>query len=251
MARRATRLATQARQEIQSGYENFSEGMERVLGRSPSHDTATEPSTKQAFFAHYSCLEWCRAIRTGGDATSFLREIRSASPMAISLASLGIYDAASLQLRYCLECALAYLYFRDHRRELELAEQDEDIWELTRPTAVIAFLRRLPEFKSPVGLDHLNLAKTLYGDLCRFAHPRSRYRMGLRQNMAAARPDAELAAAFTDYSLKFARCSCALFCLSSHPSYQRASELNQTIMMRPLIPAVRQSVVRAIADCSE
>ncbi len=208
----------------------------------PTSRASGEPSIRRAFNAIYSVLEWCRVVRKGGGACAFLREIRSAAPMSIALASVGIYDAAFLNLRYSVECLLSYLYFRDHPRELELAENDEDMWVLTRPKTVVQFLRKLPEYESQVASSVLSQVYSLYQDLCKHAHPRSTKRMRFRKHLIDLNPTASEATEYAQVVLRLSRCACALLRFTDRTAFERASETTQYTMMRTVAADFRRKV---------
>jgi hypothetical protein len=229
-SKRTIRLKAQTRATSDQAYENFAEGMAQVFGTDPREDHETGPELRTAFRSVYGVLEWCQTIRRSPHAGFFLFELRCALPIAVGLAGTGLYETANVQLRYALECAISYIYFSDHRRELELAMTDQDQWDQTRPSAVLKFLRKLPEFRNSIGGDLLNGISTLYSELCRFVHARRPAYMGQRRFLSQIKVDVAQARSFTRRVQTFSQTISGVFWLGFNDYYTKSGEVKKAIL---------------------
>lgn len=95
-----------------------------------------ETGKQTAIFARLvSCNErvsvWVRQIVNTDPsdiARPFLYELQSAGRDGSTLASLGLYRAASSSIRVVAECALYYVYFREHAAELRTLARKQDFY---------------------------------------------------------------------------------------------------------------------------
>lgn|GEM_PF-4738556 len=241
-SKRKIRLQSQAKDVIKQGFDNFSDGSLALLNVDPRTDSKTRVYIQNAFAASYSLFEWCRTIKYTGKARFFLAEVRSALPLALALAARGLYEAANMQLRYVCECIISFLYFRDHPRELELALNDADQWDLTRPKSVCKFIRKLPEYSNEVGLDLLSLIEDTYSKLCGYAHPRKPARMGQRAYLTQAAVDPEHARLFQERVELLCRASAGIFWLGCRDDHAAASELTQVLLTKPIKAAQKRKI---------
>ncbi len=242
-SKKKIRLQNQVKGIISAGYDNFAEGMLRAFSVDPRLDQRTGTQLRSAFRAAYSLFEWCRTIKGSGRSRFLLVEIRSALSLAIALAGIGLYEVAHLQLRYACECVLSFLYFRDHPRELELALTDADQWDLTRPKAVIKFLRKLPEFASPIGHDLINSLDVTYAELCRYAHPRRPFYMGQRRYLTQVTRDAERARSFTRSVKALCGATSGVFWLAYSSDYTNSGEVVRVVLRLPIKSTLRNRIV--------
>ena len=246
VSNRQRRLQIELQRYLSEAYENYCEGVRLKLGQDPRSLAQAIP-LRTAFSDVCAVVDWARVIQRTGQARFLLVEIRSALPLAMALAALGIYEAAALQLRYVLECFFAFLYFRDHPRELEFAQRGEDQWELTRPSVVVKYLKKLPEYDHAIGCDLLNELWVLYSDLSAFAHPRTKVAMGLRKFLTDAAPNAERAKHFAK-SVRSLACSVSgLVRLSDHAVYARSAELWRECVRRPVKAAYYKRIEKQVA----
>ena len=246
-SKRKARLDALFREAINDGFDNFSAGVLELFGIDPRRDRKTGSHIKSSFRAAYSLFEWCRLISFTGKARFFLAEIRSALPLAIALAAKGLYEAAFIQLRYVCECITAFLYFRDHPRELQLALNDADQWALTSPKAVSKFLRKLPEFSSPVGSDLLSCVDNIYSELCGYAHPRKPVRMGQRAYLTQAAPDPTQAEIFQKKVEYLCHAASGIFWLGCRDDYAATSELSRVVLTKTIKVAQKKKIEQQIA----
>lgn len=233
VSKRQQKLQRELRQYLGDAYENFCQGVLAQFGKDP-RQLAEATHVKTAFSDTCAVFEWVRLIRRRGQAGFLLVEMRSTLPLVTALAAIGFYEAAALQLRYVIECFFGFLYFRDHPRELEFAERGDDQWELTRPSVVVKYLRKLPEYNHTIGHDLLNELWTLYSDLSTFAHPRKKSAMGLRGFLTEAAPDKRKAALHAKSVRSLACGVSGLFRLSEESAFARASELSREAVKRPI-----------------
>ena len=244
-SKRKVQLDKQLRRTIAAGYDNFADGMLRAFHVDPRNDKKTGTHLRSAFTCAYPVFEWCRTIKRSGKARVFLVETQSALSLAVALAGVGIYEVANLQLRYTCECIMSFLYFRDHPRELELALKDSDQWDLTRPRAVLKFLRKLPEFATPIGLQLLDSLNMTYGELCRYAHPRQPSFMAQRRYLAQISLNSEHAESFSRGAKALCSAAAGLFWLAYPLDYVKSGELVQLILRKPLKSTLRNRIIRA------
>jgi hypothetical protein len=241
-SQRQRRLDRQTAATIAAAYHNFADGMSRALGADPRTDKVSGSHIETAFASSYALFEWCRTIPGATKARTFLFELRSAVSTSLALAGLGLYQVANLQLRYACECVLSFLYFRDHPREFELALKDSDQWDLTRPKAVMKFLRKLPEFDSAVGRKQIDRLDHIYGELCSYAHPRKPTHMSQRRYLTQIARNTEQCGSFAKSVKAVSEAACGLFWLGHRAEFGNASEQAQAILQKPINRTRRKEI---------
>ncbi len=245
-SQRQHRLDNQTAKTIAAGYQDFADGMSRAFGADPRTDKVTGSHIKTAFASSYALFEWCRTIPPATKARAFLFGLRSALSTSLALAGLGLYEVANFQLRYACECVLSFLYFRDHPREFELALKDSDQWELTRPKAVMKFLRKLPEFDSAVGRQQIDQLDLIYAELSSYAHPRKPTHMNQRRYLAEVALNTEHARAFAKSVKAVSQAVSGLFWLGYRAKFGNASEQAQAILQKPINRIRRKEIAAQI-----
>ncbi len=241
-SKRKLRIKSQVKDIISAGYDNFAEGMVKTFGVDPRLDKKTGTQLRNAYAATYCLFEWARAIKRPGQARFLLLEMRSTLCIAIALTGLGLYEVAHLQLRYACECVISFLYFRDHPRELELALADADQWDLTRPKAVTKFLRKLPEFAAPIGISLINSLDSVYGELCRYAHPRQLFYMGQTTYLTQVALDVERARSFERLIKALCGGAAGVFWLAYSSDLAKSGEVEQEILRRSINSTRRNQI---------
>ena len=239
---RQRKVKRSVKETVATAFSDFADGMTSTFGADPRLDATTSRQTQRAFATVYPLLEWSRQIKQHPHARMFLAEIHSSSLLSVSIAALGLYEVANAQLRYTLECVLCFLYFKDHPRELGLAQADLDLWDLTRPKAVTKYLRKLPEFSPQIGQTMLSRIDNSYGQLCGYVHPRHPLRMSQKKYLNQISQDTDKANDFGQFAASISSDACGMFWLAFAELYDRKSELTQAILRS----SVSANDVRAI-----
>lgn len=246
-SQRKQRLRQEWRARKRQAFDDLCNGIVAAFGRDPRKDATLTP-IRDAFACLYPALEWCRLIRRTGSAGIFLKETHSALVSASVLAATGFYEVAHQQLRYASECVVAFLYFRDHPRELELAGLEVDLWDSTRPSAAIEFLRKLPEFNHAVGKTAFGELTKQYRELSAFVHPRVSHAMGQRLRVADLAPKLDAAESFARACARLFDPVCGILWLACHDELPRANEVTQELLKSGTAEGRRRKIAAQLAS---
>ena len=134
---------------------------------------------------------------------------------------------------------MSFLYFRDHPREYQLALEGKDIWEHTRPKSVLAFLKKLPEYRGEPGLHLLSSCDNLYSDLSSYTHPRS---VSPTKYLSDYKPEDSHHKTLCSGMRNLAKITAGLLALSDHDVYVASSEIDRALMRSPVEQALWRSI---------
>lgn len=228
---RSDKIKQQVKISLEQAFDNFSEGVNDLFGYNPRSLKSTEFNLFPAFGYMYTILLWLQKLEKVGSAKALASTPANALPIAVALAGRGAYSACASQVRYAYEALISFLYFRDHPREYELALEGRDLWEHTRPSAVISFLKKLPEYRSTTGERFIALGEDLYRDLSKYAHPRM---VTSLQYLSEVAPDKDQHKEFNSSLRRLAQLATALIGLSDREIYTKSSELDRALLRAPL-----------------
>ncbi len=245
-SQREVRLARETRLAVDASFTNFGDGLAQLFNRTIDRNDAADKSVRVMFAKAYPLFEWCRIWPRRARAIHYLQEGRASLVLATAFCAAGLYEVSYLQLRYACECILGLLYFEDHPRELELAEMGNDMWEQSRASAVLKFLRQLPEYSGAAAKVALGDIERLYRDLSSHVHPRQRSHMSGDRYLVAPIRDATSASAIANVSGQLCGAAVSLLWLANPTLYDRAGEVSQYILLSGLNRQRRLALAREV-----